>query len=175
MKRRDVLAGLAVAVSSSRTAAQVAQAPAKIAFLALGSAAVAERRLMLLPEGLSDLGRQDGRDYAFEVRTSAADRPTMTRTAAELVGMAPDVIVTHAGGTAIMKALTTTVPIVMVSGDAVTTGLVATLARPGGNVTGVSFLSPELVSKRVEILKELLPSLDHPGTAVVLRRTNTSA
>ena len=137
--------------------------PPKIAFLGLGSSAVAERRLVFLRQGLSDLGRQDGRDFVFEVRTSAADRPAMIRTAEELVGIAPTVIVTHAGGTAILKTLTGTIPIVMVSGDAVATGLVASLSRPGGNVTGVSFLSPELVAKRLEFLKELLPSVDPVG------------
>lgn len=164
MRRRTIVAGAAaVAASASWAAAQGPQNPSKIAFLALGSSAVAERRLLSLREGLNDLGRQDGRDYVFEVRISAADKPALVRTAEELVGIAPDVIVTHAGGTSILKTLTKTIPIVMVSGDAVTTGLVASLSRPGGNITGVSFLSPELISKRLELMKELLPSSDRAG------------
>jgi putative ABC transport system substrate-binding protein len=166
MRRRDVLAGLgatAAAAQSAPAAAQDRRRPARIGFLALGSAAVAERRLVSLREGLSDLGTQDGRDYVFALRTNGPDRSAMRRTAEELVGLAPDVIVTHAAGTAVLKALTRTIPIVMVSGDAVTTGLVASLSRPGGNVTGVSFLSPELVAKRLELLRELSPSLQRAG------------
>ena len=88
--------------------------------------------------------------------------------AAELVGDKVDVIVTSGTpATMALKNATKTIPIVMAtSGDAVFTGLVASLARPGGNVTGSSFFSPELAAKRLELLKESIPGLKKVGYLV---------
>jgi putative ABC transport system substrate-binding protein len=78
-----------------------------------------------------------------------------------LVRLKPDLVLTHGtAGTRAAKQATTTIPIVMaVSGDAVATGLVASLAHPGGNITGSSFFNPELAAKRLELLKEVVPAL----------------
>ena len=80
--------------------------------------------------------------------------------AAELIQLQPDVIVTSGPGTRALKEATTTIPIVMaVAGDAVADGLVASLARPGGNITGSTFFGPELAAKRLELLKQAVPRL----------------
>jgi putative ABC transport system substrate-binding protein len=106
--------------------------------------------------------------------------------AAELVRLKPDVLVTHAGaGTRAAKQATATLPIVFgVAGDAVALGLVKSLARPGGNVTGSSFFFPELNAKRLEVLKEAVPRLsrvgvllnpDNPANVATLRAMEETA
>ncbi|HEX2552272.1 MAG TPA: ABC transporter substrate-binding protein [Microvirga sp.] len=163
MRRRAFLLGCAAAACPRPGLTQGRRAPARVGFLALGSPAVAERRLRSFRQGLADLGLQEGHDYGIDARVAGADPDALNRAAADLAASAPDVLVTHATGTAAMRRATGTIPIVMVSGDAVTTGLVASLQRPGGNVTGVSFLSPELMAKRTELLKEVLPAIEEMG------------
>ena len=86
----------------------------------------------------------------------------------ELVGLNVDVIVTHATGVPAARRMTTTIPIVMATfGDAVATGIVASLAHPGGNITGSTFFSPELTAKRLELLKEVLPSVTRVGVLLI--------
>ena len=87
----------------------------------------------------------------------------LTSLAAELVDQKADVIVTYSTpGVSAAKRATTTVPIIFLTvGDAVAVGLVSSLARPGGNATGISYFNPELTSKRLELLKEALPGLAH--------------
>jgi len=110
---------------------------------------------------LRDLGYVEGRNILFEIR-SANDLPErLPALAAELVRLKVDVIVT--GGdreVAVAKQATTTIPIVMApSGDPVGAGFVASLARPGGNITGVSFMSPDLSAKQLEVLRDAVPNL----------------
>src|SRR5262249_13366198 len=112
-----------------------------------------------LREGLGEQGLVEGQNVAIEYRYAEGrdDRPSAL--AADLVARKVDVIVA-AGGPAILaaKAASQTIPIVFtVGGDPVATGLVASLSRPGGNVTGVSWLAVELMSKRVELMSELVP------------------
>jgi putative ABC transport system substrate-binding protein len=111
--------------------------------------------------GLQDRGYVEGKTVTIESRWAESDYERLPALAAELVRLNVDVILTHGtpGGRA-AKAATTTIPIVIaVTGDAVATGLVQSLARPGGNITGSSFFFPELNAKRIEILKEALPHL----------------
>ncbi len=109
--------------------------------------------------GLRELGYVEGRDVMIEYRWAEGKYDRLPELAADLVRLPVDLIVTHGTpGSRAAKQATSTIPIVMaVSGDAVATGLVASIARPGGNVTGSTFFFPELMAKRLELLKEALP------------------
>ena len=111
--------------------------------------------------GLRDLGYVEGKNVVIEFRWAEGNYARLPDLAVELVRLKPDVLVTHApAGTLAAKRATSAIPIVMgVAGDAVATGLVESLARPGANVTGSSFLLPELTAKRLEMLREVLPGL----------------
>ena len=113
--------------------------------------------------GLRELGWIEGKTVAIEYRSAKWNVELLEDLAEDLVRMKVDVIVTAGGGAPLRaaKQATSTIPIVMArSVDPVAEGLVATLARPGGNVTGVSFMIPELGSKRLELFKEVASS--HP-------------
>ena len=125
-------------------------------------------------QGLRALGYVEGKNIAFVFRTTEGKNERYSDLAAELVRLNVDIIV--AGGNTSIRAAkkaTSTIPIVMTSiGDPVGLGLVASLARPGGNITGLSQMSPDLTGKRVELLKEILPKMkrvafiwdpDNPG------------
>jgi putative ABC transport system substrate-binding protein len=113
-----------------------------------------------LREVLGKLGYAEGQNIAFEYR-SAVGTPELSTAAAELVSIPVDVIVTYGTPpTVAAKEATSTIPIVMVAtGDPLQSGLVSSLARPDGNVTGNTILGPEVIAKRVEIFKEAVPSL----------------
>ena len=115
--------------------------------------------------GLRELGYQEGRDIVIEFRWADGRYERLPALFNELVGRGVDVIVTHGTpGVLAAKQATATIPIVMAtSGDAEASGLVASLARPGGNVTGLTFFNPELAAKRFELLKEILPGLTEVG------------
>ena len=128
--------------------------------------------------GLQELGYVDGRTIAIETRYAEGRTERLPQLAAELVAMKVDVIVT-AGSAAINAAAhaTTTIPIVFAgAGDPVAAGHVASLARPGGNITGLSVLATDLSPKRLQLLKELQPSshrlavLFNPADAGMMRR-----
>jgi len=114
-----------------------------------------------LRQGLRELGYVEGKDIVFELRRSHGRSDRWPALAAELVRLKVDVIVTQGTpGTLAAKQATTTIPIVMVAaGDPLTTGVVMSLARPGGNVTGSTQLGAGLAAKRLEILKDTLPKL----------------
>jgi putative ABC transport system substrate-binding protein len=141
-----------------------AQQPAKvprIGFLTAISASSMSARMEAFRKGLYELGHAEGKNLVIEYRYADGKLDQLSAFAAELVRLKVDVIVT-AGATATGRAkeATATIPIVMAQdGDPVATGVVASLARPGGNVTGLSTLSPELSGKRLEILKEIVPNL----------------
>jgi ABC-type uncharacterized transport system substrate-binding protein len=109
--------------------------------------------------GLRDLGYVEGKTILLEYRFAAGKNEWLPELAAELVRLKVDIIVADGGvATRAVKAATETIPIVMTSvGDPVRRGLVASLAQPGGNVTGLSVMSSELSGKRLELLKETLP------------------
>jgi putative ABC transport system substrate-binding protein len=110
---------------------------------------------------MRSLGYVKGQHLVLEYRAAAGHYERFSALAAELVQRKPDVIVTQGIPAALAaKDATTTVPIVMVGvGNPVGSGLVASLARPGGNITGLSTLSPELVGKQLEFLKDVLPTV----------------
>jgi putative ABC transport system substrate-binding protein len=109
-------------------------------------------------KGLRELGYVDGRNFVIEARLAAANKPRLTEAAAQLANLRVDVIVARGTqATLAAKKATATIPIVMTgSSDPVGTGLVASLARPGANVTGMSILAPELAQKRLELLWRVL-------------------
>ena len=131
----------------------------RIGFLGAATASGSARRVGALRAGLRDLGYVEGKNLVIEYRWAEGNYERLPQLAAELVRLKVDVLVT-AGTPSILaaKSATTTIPIVMASGgDPVATGLVTSLARPGGNVTGMAGFSPELMVKRLELLKDVFP------------------
>jgi len=140
--------------------AQQAAKIARIGYLAINLATAPHMREAFL-QGLRDLGYVEGRNVVIEYRDAEGNVERLPALAAELVALKVDVIV--AGGTPqalAAKQATRTVPIVFAAaGDPVTSGLVTSLARPGGNLTGLSALAPELVGKCLEHLKQAVPGV----------------
>jgi putative ABC transport system substrate-binding protein len=134
---------------------------AKIGYLFPATPATAAHLVEAFRQGLRDLGYVEGKTFVLELRYGEARFERLPELARELVGLKVDVIVTNTDGAiAAVKRETQTIPIVMGnSTDPVGTGFVASLARPGGNVTGVSSISPELSGKRLESLREVIPGL----------------
>src|SRR6202030_4209858 len=108
-------------------------------------------------QGLSETGYVEGQNLAIEYRWAEGQYDRLPGLAADLVGRKVDLIATSAAGARAAKDATSTIPIVAVVGDPVLTGLYASLARPGGNITGVSPLTSDLTPKRLELLAELVP------------------
>jgi putative ABC transport system substrate-binding protein len=137
----------------------------RIGFLGATSIAAYKSRVDAVRAGLRDLGYVEGKNLVMEFRWADGMYDRLPNLAAELVRLKVDVIVTGGTpGTRAAKQATTTTPIVMaVSGDAVATGLIASLARPGGNITGTTYLEPELAAKRLELLKEAVPRATRVG------------
>ncbi len=123
-------------------------------------------------QGLRELGYVEGKNIVIEWRYAEGKFERMPALAAELVHLKVDAIVTAgASSTRAVAAATSTIPIVMTNeADPVGTGVIASLARPGGNVTGLSTLSPEIVGKQLELLKEVVPGLSR--VAVLATSTN---
>src|SRR5262245_8115943 len=172
MRRRQFLSLLsgAAAWPGLRPGGSLAQQSAKVFRIGfLSSTAAGGQTSVMAVEafraGLQELGYQEDRNLLVEFRWADGRYERLPSLVAELVRSNPDVIVTHGTpGTLAAKRATTTIPIVMAtSGDAEASGLVASLARPGGNVTGLTFFNPELAAKRFELLKEILPSLTEVG------------
>src|SRR6516165_970902 len=114
---------------------------------------------------LNKLGWIEGKNITIEYRFAEQKSERLPELAAELVRLKVDLIVTSGGPTPLAaKKATSTIPIVMTTSvDPVAEGLIASLARPGGNVTGLSGLTPELITKRLEILKDAIPKLGFFG------------
>lgn len=140
----------------------------------LGGTSAGDVPLPRFREGLRELGYLEGRNVAFEYRFAEDKNERLPGLAAELVRRKVDVILTHGSpATRAAKDATSTIPIVMVgTGDPVGTGFVASLARPGGNVTGLSTIDVGLAAKRLELLKEAVPKLSH--VAVLRNPANPS-
>jgi putative tryptophan/tyrosine transport system substrate-binding protein len=146
--------------------AQQAGKVARIGFLDGSSASGSAVFVEAFRQELRKLGWIEGKNITVEYRFGESKGPERVRElAADLVRFKVDLIVVSGTPTALeAKSATTTIPIVMASvGDPVGAGLVASLARPGGNVTGFSNLSPELITKRLEILKDAVPNLARVG------------
>jgi putative ABC transport system substrate-binding protein len=115
-------------------------------------------------QGLSESGYVEGQNLAIEYRWADGDYEKLPRLAADLVGRHVSAILANAPAVSAAKAATTTIPIVFTSGgDPIELGFVSSLSQPGGNVTGVSFLSNELGAKRLELLRELVPAATSVG------------
>jgi putative ABC transport system substrate-binding protein len=160
--RRELLAALggAAAWPLAARAQQAGKLPT-IGFLGANTRLVDSQRLAAFVERLRELGWIENRTVAIEYRWGEGRDERFAQIAAELVRRNVDVIVT--GGTAsiiAVKQATSTIPIVFgAAGDPVATGLVASLAKPGGNVTGLSALATDLAGKRLDLLREVVPSL----------------
>jgi putative tryptophan/tyrosine transport system substrate-binding protein len=126
-------------------------------------------------QGLHELGYVESRDLAIEHRYGEGVIERLPTLATELVHLKVDVIVTTAGPPSLaVKQATTTIPIVFTQvSDAVAEGLIASLARPGGNITGLTQMGPELAGKRLELLKEALPKISR--VAILLRTAGSQA
>ena len=162
MRRRDFIAGIGGAVTWPLAAR--AQQPAgrvyRVGWLSIRSREQTLHFIKAFEEGLRSLGYRVGENVVIEYRFANGEMERLPALAADLVRLGVDIIITgfNPSTVAAMKA-TTTIPIVMTVGiDPVSTGLVASLARPGGNVTGADTGS-EILGKRFELLKEILPNL----------------
>ena len=180
-----LLVGLALAFVHLAEAQQTKKSP-RVGYLTASTPAAQLPSSKALREGLRELGYIEGQNIAIEFRYAEEKPERLPALAAELVRLKVDVIVT--GGptaTRTAKETTNTVPIVMSQdSDPVGNGFVASLARPGGNITGLATLSPELSGKRLELLKEIVPKLNrvavlgtstNPGNAQGLKETELAA
>jgi putative ABC transport system substrate-binding protein len=178
-----LVAVLLLALGVTAEAQQVKKVP-QIGFLAaIGSTT---ERIDAFRQGLRELGYAEGKNIVIEWRFAEGKRERLAELAAELVRLKVDIIVTAGPTTtSAVKEATVTIPIVMgLDPDPVGNGFVASLARPGGNITGLSSLAPEISGKQLELLKEIVPRLSrvavlanstNPGNAQALRETELVA
>ena len=176
MDRRSFLRGFAATVLIAAPGAARAQPAGKvwrIGYLSPGSGP--SEFTEAFREQLRSLGYVEGRNLLFEYRWSAGEAGRLSDLAAELVQLKVDVIVTPATYSAeVAKRATSVIPNVMAAAsDPVGAGVIASLARPGGNVTGISIVSTELASKRVQLLREILPKATR--LAVLIVKGSTAA
>jgi putative ABC transport system substrate-binding protein len=163
LNTRRIIVSMAVSIllASYAAASQPSAKAAKVGVLRLGQGSPAV--FAAFQEGLRALGYIEGETLTFVIREAVGQEAALPKLATELVELQVDVI--FAGGDAAVRAAkqaTRTIPIVMlVSGDPVGAGLVASLNQPGGNVTGVSGLSPKLSARRLEIFKQTVQTLSH--------------
>ena len=176
---------LILAAGHASDAQQPKQVP-RIGHLSGSSPSSVAARIEAFRQGLHELGYVEGQNIVIEYRYADGKSDRLPALAAELVHLKVNLIVT--GGpapTRAAKAATSTIPIVMAQDpDPVGIGFVASLARPGGNITGLSIVAPELSGKRMELLKEILPklarvaavgSLSDLGNAQLLKETELAA
>ena len=142
-----------------------AQSPSKVPRLGFLSPTSKHSYIAAFMDGLRDLGYIEGKTIVIDFRSAEEQYERLPALAAELVRLNPDVLATYSNPAVVaMKAATDTIPIVIVlSGDAVDSGLVESLSRPGRNVTGQTFFNPELNAKRLELLKEAVPRVQRIG------------
>ena len=155
MRLQELVVALVLALLGSPPAAEAQPAAKMVRVGLLDNAPIWEP----LRQGLRDLGYVEGKNIVLEYRPSEGRSERLPDLAGELVRLKVDVIVAYGTpATRAAKKATTTIPIVMVGiGDPLKTGLVASLARPGGNITGSTILGPEVGGKRLALLKETLP------------------
>jgi len=139
----------------------------RIGFLGSETASGFRTRVDAVRAGLRDFGYEEGKNIVIEFRWAEGKNDRLPELAAELVRLNVDVLVTHSVGVRAAKQATTTIPIVIATvGDPVAAGLVASLARPGGNITGSTFFAPELAAKRIELLKDAFPRITQVAVLV---------
>ena len=161
MKRRHfikLVGGMAMACPFVLHAQPLARV-ARIGFLGSASASGSAKSVEALRTGLRDLGYVEGKNIVIEFRWAEGRYDRLSALVTDLIRLKVDLIVTHGTpGTRAAKKATSTIPIVMaISGDAIATGLVTSLARPEANVTGSTFFIPQLNAKRLELVKEVCP------------------
>jgi putative ABC transport system substrate-binding protein len=158
----------------------------RLGYLAGSSLPVNAARIEAFLQGLRELGYLQGKNIVLEYRAPEGKSERYPALASELVGLNVDVLLTAgAASTRAAKDATSTIPIVMVQdSDPVGSGFIASLARPGGNITGLSTLAPEISGKRLELLREIVPKLsrvailgtsNYPGNAQSLKETEHAA
>jgi putative ABC transport system substrate-binding protein len=189
MKRRDLIIALGGALAWPLAARAQQKAMPVVGFLSTGNASpgLGAPLVAAFRQGLSETGYVEGQNVAIEYRWAEGHYDRLPALAADLVGRKVDVIVSTGGtpGALAAKNATSTIPIVVRAGaDPVGAGLVASLARPGGNLTGVSMLIDELTPKRLELLSELVPQAKviallvnpkNPATEHVMRDVQEAA
>jgi putative tryptophan/tyrosine transport system substrate-binding protein len=163
MQRRDFITFLGGAAVAWPLASSAQSKIARIGFMGNSTAALEANLVDAFREGLREHGYEEGRNIAIEYRWADGKYERFPALVTELIAAKVDVIVTAGTPAALaMKKATTTVPLVMVAvGDPVGTGLVPSLARPGGNLTGLSSIAPDLEGKRLQLLREVVPALSH--------------
>ena len=160
-RRQATIALVALSIAARRVIAQPTMTRRRIAFLGVSSPREYAPLVDAFVGTLRELGYDEGKNVVFDYRWADGRDDRLPALAAELLRLQPDVVVTHATGVPAVQKATTTVPIVMgASADPVGFGLVASLAKPGGNTTGVASQIIDLASKRLELLKEAVPNLD---------------
>ena len=188
MNKRTAVSLLATLILASVHLAE-AQQPKKaprVGYLTGPSLSSQLHRTEAFRQGLHDLGYVEGKSIVIEWRGADGKLDRLPALAAELVRLKVDIIITAGSpATRAAKEVTTTIPIVMTqASDPVASGFVASLARPGGNITGLSTLAPEISGKRLELLKEIVPKLSRvavlgtstsPGNAQELREVELAA
>jgi putative ABC transport system substrate-binding protein len=186
VNRRDLLLMLGAAMTAAPALRAQQGAMRVIGYLALGTPDTAARLVPAFRQGLSETGYVEGQNVAIEYRWAENNYDRLPALAADLVSRKVDVILAGGGihSAQAAKSATSTIPIIFSVGDAVETGLVANLARPGSNLTGVSTMVPEMTPKRLELLSELVPhagviallvNLKNPQTERIIRDTHEAA
>ena len=179
------LCAILFAPNPSTEAQQPKKVP-RIAFLDASSRSLNSARVEAFRQGMRELGYIEGKNIVIEFRFAEGKLDRVPHNAAEVARLNVDVILTAGStDTGAAKKASATIPIVMAQdGDPIGNGFVASLARPGGNITGLSGLSPEISGKRLELLKEVIPRLSrvavlgtstNPGNAQSLRETKLAA
>ena len=182
-RRSVLLSGLTVAMLAPRVAAQLSRRVAHIGIL--NYAAAQDVRVREFRDGLRELGYVEGQNLAITYRWADGRLDRLPDLAAELVAAKVDVIIAIGPAVWAAKRATTTIPIVIAfSGDPVGNGVVANLARPGGNITGFSYMSTDLAAKRLELLTQMLApqprvgilyNPDEPATELEMQQTKAAA
>jgi putative tryptophan/tyrosine transport system substrate-binding protein len=167
VRRRDVikLFGGAVSLASPLAArAQAAKVP-RVGFLGNSTLALEANLIGPFRDGLRALGYEEGRNIVIEYRWAEGKYERFPSLVAELLASHVDVLVTAGTPASLaIKKATMSVPVVMIAvGDPIGSGLVPSLADPGGNLTGLSSIAPDLEGKRLELLREIVPKLSHVG------------
>ena len=169
MRRREFITALGGATALPFAArAQQAAKVYRIGYLGVASHAGYAREIEALLRGLRQLGYEEGKNIALYYQFAEGDYDRLPALASELVTVKVDVIVTHSTpGARAAKQATSTIPIVVTAAaDLVSSGLVPSIARPGGNLTGLTFFFAEICAKRVELIKEAVPGVTRLGVLV---------
>jgi putative ABC transport system substrate-binding protein len=172
------------ALCSIAEAQQATKVP-RIGYLSAGFSSPKPARTEAFRQGLRELGYIEGRNIFIEYRYAEGKIDRLSGLVAELLRLNVDMVFAYSTpAVRVLKEATTIIPVVTVSADPVRNGFVASLARPGGNITGLANLTPELAGKRLELLKEVVPKISRvaviwnsndPGSELRMRETETAA